>query len=70
VTYDAETHDVKLLDFGSMSLDAGDQVPYLDSLKQYRIVGALDGSGGETTNAATLTFRIHDEINFSNFIRQ
>lgn len=70
VTYDAETHDVKLLDVGSCYLDAGNQLPYRDALNQYLIVGNLNGSGAKATNAATLTFRIHEEINFSNFIRQ
>lgn len=69
-TYDNETHDVKLLDFGSNYLNAGVQEPYTDGLNQYRIVGALDGSGAKSTEAAVLTFRIYEEKNFTQFIRQ
>lgn len=73
-TYDKEKHDVKLLDVGSVYLTggttaSGNQVPYQDSLNSYRIVGNLNGTGGKATNAATLTFRIYEEIDFGSFIR-
>lgn len=70
VTYDNETHDVKLLDVGSCYLDSGDQKPYMDKLNQYRIVGNLNGSGAKAADAATLTFKVYDELDFSTFIRQ
>jgi hypothetical protein len=70
VTYDPDTHDVKLLDVGSCYLDGSDQKPYMDALNQYRIVGNLNGSGAKSADASTLTFKIYTELNFSNFIRQ
>lgn len=75
VTYDNETHDVELLDVGSCYLTGGttatgDQVPYKDKLGSYRIVGNLNGTGGQATDAATLTFRIYEEKKFEDFIRQ
>ncbi|HAC91383.1 MAG TPA: hypothetical protein DCF63_12255 [Planctomycetaceae bacterium] len=70
VTYDNETHDVKLLDVGSCYLDGTDQKPYMDKLNQYRIVGNLNGSGAKAADAATLTFKVYDELDFSTFIRQ
>lgn len=69
VTYDPETHDVKMLDVGSCYLDGADQKPYLDKLNQYRIIGNLNGLGAKATDAQILTFRIHDQISFSSFIR-
>lgn len=70
-TYDAEKHDVKLLDVGSCFYDSGVQKPYTDGLNSYRIVGNLNGSGGKSTgDAAVLTFRVYDEKDFSQFIRQ
>lgn len=69
-TYDADKHDVKMLDVGSCYLDSGTQKPYTDGVNSYRIIGNLDGSGAKATNAATLTFRVYPEVDFSLFIRQ
>jgi hypothetical protein len=68
-TYDPETHDVKLMDVGTCYLDSGTQKPYLEGTNNVAIIGNLNGSGAKATNAATLTFRVKDEIDFADFIR-
>jgi hypothetical protein len=70
VTFDPDTHDVKLLDKGTSYKSGGNVLPYLDSTNSYRIVGNLDGSGGQAATPFVLTFKTKTELNFANFIRQ
>jgi hypothetical protein len=70
VTFDPDTHDVKLLDKGTSYKSGGNVLPYLDSTNSYRIVGNLDGSGGQAATPAVLTFKTKTELDFVTFIRQ
>jgi hypothetical protein len=70
VTFDPDTHDVKLLDKGTSYKSGGNVLPYLDSTNSYRIVGNLDGSGGQAATPFVLTFKTKTELNFATFIRQ
>jgi hypothetical protein len=68
-TYDPETHDETRMDVGTCYLDSSVQKPYMDGTSNVQIVGNLNGSGAKATNAAVLTFRVKDEIEFADFIR-
>jgi hypothetical protein len=61
---------VKLLDKGTSYKSGGNVLPYLDSTNSYRIVGNLDGSGGQAATPAVLTFKTKTELDFVTFIRQ
>lgn len=69
VTFDPETHDVKLLDVGTSYKDGGNLKSYMDDTNSYRILGNLNGSGAKASVPAVLTFKIKTELDFATFIR-
>ena len=69
VTYDPDTHDVKMLDVGPTN-KFGRRCFDLDGLTP--IIGNLDGAGNQVAAGdppEELTFRIKREIEFADFIR-
>lgn len=67
-TYDPDTHDVKMLDVGPVTL-AGQRCVDANGIP---IIGNLDGSGNQVaagTAPYEITFRIKKEIEFADFIR-
>ncbi len=70
VSYDRETWDVKILDYGSSHFVGGDKKPYLDDDGMYKIYGKLDGAGAKTSgDAAELSYQIYPKVEFADFIR-
>lgn len=67
-TYDPDTHDVKMLDVGPVTL-AGQRCVDANGIP---IIGNLDGSGNQKAAGLApyeITFRIKREIEFADFIR-
>lgn len=76
--YNKATWKHKRLDVGTVYLDTGDQVPYLDAgdpgndIPPGVILGGLDGSGGKVAAGdppAILEFDMYTPIDFSAFLR-
>jgi hypothetical protein len=69
--YNTETWRHKRLDVGTVYLDAGAHLPYLDDAGNV-MLGALDGSGGKATVGdppAVLEFDMFAAVDFSTFLR-
>ena len=69
--YNTETWRHKRLDVGTVYLDAGAHLPYLDDAGNV-MLGALDGSGGKATVGdppAVLEFDMFAAVDFSAFLR-
>ena len=71
-TYDRDTWDLRLLDVGPQYLSGTTRLDFLSDLGNYKIIGALNGSGGKATDQTKPSerrFQTIKAINFSNFIR-
>ena len=69
--YNKETWRHKRLDVGTVYLDAGAHLPYLDDAGNV-MLGALDGSGGKATVGdppAVLEFDMFAALDFATFLR-
>ena len=75
-TYDRDTWDLEMLDVGPCYLDGGSPqklVAFKDSTNSFRVVGNLDGNGGQQDQADdpyVINFRTRNEIDFNTFIRR